>query len=767
MSGIGSVLSTAKLAIAAQENSLSVTGHNIANVNSEYYSRQNPVLTPKDPLPYGTFWIGTGVELSGVQRSVDQLLENRLMGVKSELTSSEEMVAYMDIFEAALNENSESGLSNLMSEFFNSWQALSNNPTGSPDRVTVYEKGLENADRFNILKSDINQIEDDLNNEISAVIVEINSLASQIATLNNELLGLDVNNVSHDLMDRRNGLVSQLSELIDVNSFEQPNAALSVTTCGGLDLVNNCTAYEISIESGRIYWEGSYGGQIDMTDLVTGGKINGWLDMRDEVIAKSQAELNALAKEFIWATNYQHSQGIGLDYFDSAVTGTYATDTSGMLATLAFGDKIDYTEDFRMWIEDASGAPVTYSSVTVDMGISTADPTYTALDTFNQASSTYTITVTDITGSGEAGVDDIEFTWSETGGGSGTVNMNAATTVNIDGMDLTFNAGEFLVAGNTLKINTDVTGEDVAVSLTPTGTANSILDTYKFDVTSGGTVGTDTITVEWSNSVTTGSFTLDAATTTATVDGMTLTFAAGGRFATDDVFTVATGSTGSPTANMMSGWHWTTDSFADQFNTQATGVTASVSSERKLVFTPGADYSFGFSDDGFTDSGLMAALGINTFFSGYDAQTIGINSVLVDNNHIAAATIDAATGEFGVSDNSNALDISDLKFSTRSIAGWTYSRGSDATSKVINYTLHEYYHATVGFMSVKSAGVHRAVEFNASLVDKLTEQRDNMSAVSLDEEMINMMRYQHAYTVASKLMSVADEMLITLINSKS
>jgi len=774
MSGIGMVLNTAKLAIAAQQQGLAVTSHNIANVNSPYYSRQSAVHSPRDPIAYGEYWLGSGVDMSAVQRSADQLLENRLIDIKSDLASSEEMATYMDIFEAALNENSESGISNLMVEFWNAWQGVSNNPTGAPERVATYEKGVETAERFDMLANDLLQMEIDLNSEVSAVLSEIGSLSSQIAALNNELIVQEATNISHDMLDQRNGLVTELGKLIGIHTFEQPDGALTVTTEGGFNLVTSSDALSLTFDTGLVYWEGSFGGLVDITDKIAGGKIGGWLEMRDEVIAKYQTELDALAKEFIWTVNYQHSQGVGQDYFDSAVTGTYATDSSGMLATLAYGDKIDYTEDFKMWIEDATGSPTTYSSVTVDMDISSS-----ALSTWagaGDANYTYRFTVVTTGTVGPAGVDPV-LSWEKidangvvTPGGA-NITITDVDTFAPDPVDgtLTFDvAAGALVAGNTFTVNTDGTGAAVPVSMALSGTANSILDNYKFTVSSitgDGVVGTDTITVDWANSMTTGSFTLDATTTDATVDGMTLSFASG-VFVAGDAFTIETDSTGSPTAHMMSDWHWTMDSFADQFNTQATGVTASVTSNNTLTFTPGASYSFGFSDDEFTDSGLTAALGINTFFSGDDCQSMAVNSVLNDKDNIAAATIDATTGEFGVGDNSNAINIADLKFSTRSIAEWTYERGSDAVSQVTRFSLEDYYQGMVGSIGVESANAHRSVTFKAALANKLGEQRDNLSAVSLDEEMINMMKYQHAYTVASKLLSVADELLMTLINSK-
>jgi hypothetical protein len=106
--------------------------------------------------------------------------------------------------------------------------------------------------------------------------------------------------------------------------------------------------------------------------------------------------------------------------------------------------------------------------------------------------------------------------------------------------------------------------------------------------------------VEWSNSIASGTFTLDSATTSVGVDGMTLPFTSGTLFA-DDVFTITTDADGTPTANLPSDWHWTLESFKDQFNAQATGVTASVTSDNALKFSPASGYSLGFCDRNFDD----------------------------------------------------------------------------------------------------------------------------------------------------------------------
>ena len=281
MSGISMIMNTAKLAIAAQQYGLNTTSHNIANVNSPHYSRQSVEHAATDPVLSGTHWIGTGVETNAVTRTSNQFLENRLMDLKSNLASYEETAAYMEILESAFNENTDSSLSNITAEFWNTWQDLSNRPNGSPERLTVYEKGKQLAERFDSLSTDILQIEIDVNSEIAAVISEVGSLAAQVGAINNAIIGQTDVQVAHDLFDERNALVTKIAQLVDVNTFEQPDGSLSVTTAGGFNLVTSATANNLFFADGIVKWENSFGSLVDITDKLTGGKIHGWLEMRD------------------------------------------------------------------------------------------------------------------------------------------------------------------------------------------------------------------------------------------------------------------------------------------------------------------------------------------------------------------------------------------------------------------------------------------------------------------------------------------------------
>ena len=179
------------------------------------------------------------------------------------------------------------------------------------------------------------------------------------------------------------------------------------------------------------------------------------------------------------------------------------------------------------------------------------------------------------------------------------------------------------------------------------------------------------------------------------------------------------------------------------------------------------DMGFAFSNA--TDSpgaGLVAAAGFNTFFSGSDARTIEMNQRLSDTDFIAAGHINADTGEIDLFDNSNAQALDSLQFKSLEMQTWNFERGSDATISLTTSTLDGYYSTMMGSMGIRSRTIKSSMEFASLTVNSISELRDSISAVSLDEEMIKLIKYQHAYSAASKLVSVSDEMLTTLISMR-
>lgn len=596
MSGIGMVLNIAANALNAQQNAIGVTAHNIANVNTEGYSRQTAVLDARQPALYGGLVMGRGVEVETVSQYSDKLIENRLMQEESNMSSASEMEKYMQVLEGLFNENSDTNISTMLSDFWKGWYEISNNPSGASERILLYEQSSLITERFNTLASDLKQIETDLTNAVSTGLETINNITNEIAQLNDQIVGMEANGSANDLRDKRNALVSELNEYLDIKSFEQSNGSLTIVSAKGCTLVQGNSNYELEMggsDGEKVIWQNSSGSDVDITNYISNGKLGGWLDTRDEVVAKYQLDLDALAKEFIWSVNQQHSQGVGLAGF-SSVTGKYVVTDPGTAITssgLSYQDKVDDSDKtFKIWLFDTNGDP--YDS-----------------------------------DSGTAGLQ----------GNPITITVTAGMTTN--------------------ELVTAIDNE--------TG-VQAVLDNNRL----------------------------------------------------------------------------------------------SISIDTTEIATLG---SLAFSND---NSNVLAAFGINTFFTGSDAAGMGVNDVIgLNKNNIAAAQV-SSDGAIASGNNANALAVTDLQNTALSISQSTCDRINGNTQGSITSTIEGYYHSMVGSIGIASASVSRDRSFSELMVNELSNIRDSISAVSLDEEMTNLIAYQHAYAAAAKLINVSDEMLTTLLEVK-
>ena len=371
--GIGLVLSIAKDALAAQQYGIYVSGHNLANVNTEGYSKQSAVQEAKRPAPFGGVILGRGVDTTQVVRSSDQIIENRVFQETSDLYSYESMANYMISLEAMFSETSDTSLSNLIGDFWNGWHDIANNPSGTAERVALYEHSRLLADQLGELDADLEQMKTDLTNAIKAGVERVNEITTEIGNLNNEIAGMEVTASANDLKDQRNVLCSELAEYIDMKIFEQSNGSFTIVSARGIVLVDGKDGYDLQLDGTAVEWVGSGGNEIDITNEITKGKLGGFLEMRDEVVSQYKQNLTELTSEFIWAVNEQHSEGVGLKLFQpgQGVTGSYTTSTT--LGDLDYGAAadgyIDYTGTFTLWIGDANGENLNAVTIDLDSGL--------------------------------------------------------------------------------------------------------------------------------------------------------------------------------------------------------------------------------------------------------------------------------------------------------------------------------------------------------------------------------------------------------------
>ncbi|MCX5874871.1 MAG: flagellar hook-associated protein FlgK [Deltaproteobacteria bacterium] len=185
--------------------------------------------------------------------------------------------------------------------------------------------------------------------------------------------------------------------------------------------------------------------------------------------------------------------------------------------------------------------------------------------------------------------------------------------------------------------------------------------------------------------------------------------------------------------------------------TNSSGWVTASNSDNSLRLTPDATHQFAFAND---TSNFLQVAGLNTFFSGNSAASIGLNSMITSNlNNLAAATVNSL-GEIYSGDNTNSLKITNAQHDEYV----TFTGGTQNT-------LDGFYNTLVGQVANTSRTVSQSYDSTVLVNKQVSEMRDSVSGVSLDEEMANLIKYQHAYTAAARLITMSDEMLKTLLDA--
>jgi flagellar hook-associated protein 1 FlgK len=594
VSGVGSLLDTAKMALYSFQRAIDVTSHNVANVSTEGFSRQRLILQTQLPEAVHEGMLGRGVIPEVIERYADQFLNESLINKYADMGYAETELTNLERIETLLNETGDYGLAQELTEFFNAWQDVANYPDGTPEREILVSQAQALATRLNTLISDLDQITSDCNEYIGATLTSVNEMTAEVAELNKLIMEAEnAGRPANDYRDSRDLLLRQLSEEISISFFENASGQVTVFTGTGKLLVESNQNWTLSMEGDKVYYDpekdiaNPNAGLIDRNDI-TGGNIKGWMEVRYDTTVDDDGNytavydfknyLNELAKTLVWEVNDQHAQGVGLTAFSSLAGTTTIADPTAALSTAASGldfyDKLVEGETLTMYVYDSAGTPTEYT-----------------------------------------------------------------------------------------------------ITLTTGMTANELVNA---------------------------------------------------------------------------------------FNDLGSGVTASISSDNKFTLTAVTGSTFAFAED---NTKLLATLGLNTFFTwdstlpgqvGVYASSIGVNSILEnDSAYICAGRVDTDDGTFEPGDNSNALDLADLK--DKSVLGAT----------VINQTFSGYLENAVSDLGVRVDQAKTVAGFVEQLVSELDGLRDAISGVSLDEEMVNIIKYQKAYQMSAVLVSTADEMLQTVLNIKA
>ena len=316
MFGLQSTLEIARRALRAQQLTIGVLGNNIANVETRGFSRRRVELSPGMDVMTGDGFLGTGVDVMGVTRVRDRALD----GLYREHTNASgrwgAMQETLARVESAFPANDDGGLGKSLTEFYGSWNDLANQPESRAARIAVREKGRALVDTFHRLDKHMDALLGDVNDAIGEKADRINDIAGRVAQINDIVVMADSRGQeASSLLDERDLLLDELSEITDAQVDERPNGSVAVTL-GSEILVQGGTARHIEFVADPSLNGGQH--VLRWTDTrrepaISGGRLAGLLEARDTRVQSYRKTLDELAAALVTETNRLHTAGTGLD----------------------------------------------------------------------------------------------------------------------------------------------------------------------------------------------------------------------------------------------------------------------------------------------------------------------------------------------------------------------------------------------------------------------------------------------------------------------
>lgn len=316
--------------LRAHQTAISVTSHNIANVNTEGYSRQRANLSTELPIPLKPGQIGLGVRVTQVTRLRESLLDKNLrleIGQQSRYATASDTASAL---ENVLGDPTVGNIGNGITEFFNAFHDLTTGPEDLSTRQVVIEKGVALSDFFRDAAGQIDRTQDSVSLDVTNSATNLNTILEQIAAINKQINRAEISdNQANDYRDQRDLLLDKLSAFMDIDVVESPTTGMVDVTVNGEILVSGFdfdTVQVVDDGLGHLSVQSSGG-----VSLVTnGGKFRGLSDAYTQIDQVRQ-EFNDLAQSLIDGVNAIHSASgasfdlngdPGLEFF----SGTSAAD---------------------------------------------------------------------------------------------------------------------------------------------------------------------------------------------------------------------------------------------------------------------------------------------------------------------------------------------------------------------------------------------------------------------------------------------------------
>jgi len=372
---VASLISIGLSGLSASQTALATTGNNIANVDTAGYSRQSVVQKSASAEFIGVGYVGNGTTVADVRRIYSEYLNTQLRtstGLDAEAQTYLTQINQTD----ALLADSTTGISSVLSSFFEALQTAAENPTDASARALLLTNASGLAERFSSVYSQLADQNTYINSQLSSMAEQVNQLASSIANYNQAIVQASASGATpNDLLDARDQALVDLSELIGVTVVMEGNNA-NVFIGSGQPLVMGNTASTLTAEPSttdptrlNLMLTSGYS-SVDVTSVVSGGSISGLVRYREEVLDPTLNELGRLALVIADQVNSQLGQGIDLNGdFGTSLFSDINSALAASQRSLAQAGNSAGSGNLSVYIEDSSKLStsdyeVTFSSAT-------------------------------------------------------------------------------------------------------------------------------------------------------------------------------------------------------------------------------------------------------------------------------------------------------------------------------------------------------------------------------------------------------------------
>jgi flagellar hook-associated protein FlgK len=371
-SGLGLSLNNALTGLRANQRNISVLSHNIANVNTEGYSRQ--VVSQSAIVIDG---VGSGVRIDDVVRNIDTYLQRAIIGQQSDVSRADTMDEFHERLQLLFGEpGANNSLDEYVSNFFNALQQLAETPDRTSFRVNAVEAGVTLAREISNLANEIENLRYEADRSINQAVSTVNGLIQRLDTLNIAInRAYNMNQSTADLLDQRDSMLKALAEHMDISTFFEESGRVSVLTTSGAALVDT-TPHRLVYSaqgSAQNFIDGASLGQLsiavldnngnprpnpqvlisggtsdDVTTTLRSGTLKGLQEMRDTVLPDVLDMLDMMTSRLRDEVNALHNNGSSFPG-KNTLTGT---------REIRSNDQYSWTGSVRIAVLNSTGQPV-------------------------------------------------------------------------------------------------------------------------------------------------------------------------------------------------------------------------------------------------------------------------------------------------------------------------------------------------------------------------------------------------------------------------